>query len=465
MGDFRSPLHGIPILIKNNIATDDKMTNTAGSYALIGAKVPEDSTMAAKLRKAGAIILGKTNLSQWANFRSSNSSNGWSAYGGQTFGAYVPNQDPSGSSSGSGVSSSLGLALAALGTETSGSILSPSNVNNLVGIKPSVGLTSRYLVIPISEHQDTVGPMARTVKDAAYLLQAIAGPDPNDNYTSAIPNAGTLPDYVSACNFSALAGKRIGVPRNVIGATTATSAPIIAAFNAALTLMSAAGATIIDNTNFTQYAAFQRSNASSIVLDADFVSDLPNLYLSKLASNPNNVTDLASLRAFTQSFGPEDFPDRDTATWDESLSLTGFGNTDPRFTAAYAQNLAFGGPGGVTGALETYNLDALVLPTRNSPGVPAVIGSPVITVPLGAYPANTTTVRTSRGLVSVAPNLPFGISFLGERFSEEVLVGLAYAFEQRTLVRGRVGPYLRPRTELGDVVGGGAKGRRREAKL
>lgn len=145
-GTILSPLHGVPILIKNNIATDDKMNNTAGSWSLLGAKVPRDSTLAAKLRKAGAVILGKTNLSQWANYRSDNTSNGWSAYGGQTYAAYYPKQDPSGSSSGSGVASSLGLALAALGSETSGSILSPSDVNNLVGIKPTVGLTSRYLV-------------------------------------------------------------------------------------------------------------------------------------------------------------------------------------------------------------------------------------------------------------------------------------------------------------------------------
>ncbi len=190
------------------------MNNTAGSWSLVGAKVPRDSTIAAKLRKAGAIILGKTNLSQWANYRSDNTSNGWSAYGGQTYAAYYPGQDPSGSSSGSGVSSSIGLALAALGTETSGSILSPSDVNNLVGIKPTVGLTSRYLVIPISQHQDTIGPMARSVKDAAYVLQAIAGPDEHDNYTSAIP--GPLPDYVAACDYSAFSGARIGVARNVL---------------------------------------------------------------------------------------------------------------------------------------------------------------------------------------------------------------------------------------------------------
>jgi amidase len=156
-GNVIGPLHGIPILIKDNIATMDKMNNTAGSFSLLHATVPADSTMAANLRKAGAIILGKTNLSQWANYRSSNSTNGWTSRGGQTFGAYYPREDPSGSSSGSAVSSSIGLAMACLGTETSGSIISPSSRNNLVGIKPTVGLTSRYLVIPISSTQDTVG--------------------------------------------------------------------------------------------------------------------------------------------------------------------------------------------------------------------------------------------------------------------------------------------------------------------
>ena len=177
-------------------------------------------------------------------------------------GAYFPGQDPSGSSSGSGVSSSLGLALAALGTETDGSILSPSDVNNLVGIKPTVGLTSRDLIIPISQRQDTCGPMARTVKDAAYVLAAIAGKSPYDNYTDAIP-FDTIPDYVAACQFNALSGKRIGVPRNLIGNTTAT--PIITAFDAALNVLRAAGATIVEHTNFTGYEALSKGNYSSIV--------------------------------------------------------------------------------------------------------------------------------------------------------------------------------------------------------
>jgi amidase len=455
--DLRRPLHGLPILIKNNIATADQMNNTAGSWSLIGARVPRDSTMAAKLRKAGAIILGKTNLSQWANYRSSNSSNGWSAYGGQTYGAYYPGQDPSGSSSGSGVASSLGLAFASLGTETDGSILSPSQMNNIVGIKPTVGLTSRSLVIPISEHQDTVGPMARTVKDAAYILQAIAGPDQYDNYTSAIPWASntthyTVPNYVAACTFDALLGKRIGVPRNVIGDRTKNNAPVYDAFESALTILRKAGAIIVENTNYTAYASYPSSTAEDTVLSGDFG---PNLaaYLAQLSYNPQNVHTLADVTNFTQHFSLEEYPSRDTAVFDAALALN-FTNTSPEFWAAYQEALYLGGAGGLLGALDSYALDAVVLPTNVSPGISAIIGAPVITVPLGAYPANTTVVTNRRGnLNATAPNVPFGISFAGRKWSEELLVGVAYAFEQRTNVREKLKPYLVPGTELGDVVG------------
>ncbi|KAF2680816.1 amidase signature enzyme [Lentithecium fluviatile CBS 122367] len=450
-GKCRGPLHGLPILIKNNIATADLMNNTAGSYALLGAKVPRDATVAAKLRKAGAVILGKTNLSQWANFRSTNSSNGWSAHGGQVYGAYYPGEDPSGSSSGSGVSSSLGLAAASLGTETDGSILSPSQMNNLVGIKPTVGLTSRALVIPISEHQDTVGPMARTVKDAAYLLQAIAGPDAHDNYTSAIPSNGTLPNYVAACKLDALKGKRIGVPRNTLAWSTRT-APIQAAFESALTVLKEAGAIIVDNTNYTAYDEYIQSNAETVVLEVDFVANLKS-YLDQLTYNPTGVQSLADVTNFTQSFPPEDYPDRNVDTWIEALSYN-FSNTSPELWANYQQNQYLGGAGGLLGALERYSLDAVVIPTRVAPGISAIIGAPVVTVPLGATPANTTVLPNSRGdLNATGPNQPFGLSFAGKHWSEESLVGFAYAFEQRTKVRQIVKPYIMPTTELVDVFG------------
>ena len=451
-GTLLGPLHGIPVLIKNNIATDDKMNNTAGSFSLRGSRVPRDSTMAAKLRKAGAVILGKSNLSQWANYRSDNSSNGWSAYGGQTYAAYYPGQDPSGSSSGSGVSSSIGLAWATLGTETSGSILSPSEVNNLVGIKPSVGLTSRYLVIPISEHQDTIGPMARTVKDAAYLLQAIAGPDPRDNYTSAIPWANsTAPDYVAACDYNALAGKRIGVARNVVELwANYTDPPVISAFWEAVSQIEAAGATIVD-ANFTAFEQWQNDGNETLVLNADFLVNLAT-YLQELTYNPYGIENLAEERNFTHNFKAEDWPQRDTAVWDGALQQ-GWNNTSPRFWPAYQANLFYGGEGGILGALERTNTSAVLLPTALSPSIPALVGSPVVTVPMGFYPANTTVTLNSIGtLVSTGPNVPFGLSFMGAKFSEADLIGFAYAYEQRTMHRNDVQPYITPNIEISNIL-------------
>ncbi|KAK7946696.1 uncharacterized protein PG986_011017 [Apiospora aurea] len=451
-GSVLGPLHGIPILLKNNIATMDEMANTAGSYALVGARVPKDSTMAAKLRKAGAVLLGKTNLSQWANYRSSNTSNGWSALGGQTEAAYYPGQDPSGSSSGSGVASSLGLALACLGTETDGSIVSPAGVNNLAAIKPTVGLTSRYLVVPISEHQDTVGPMARTVKDAAYILSAIAGPDPNDNYTSAFPFS-TVPDYVAACDYSGLKGKRLGVPRNLFMQYSDSEEyrPQIASFDASLDVFRAAGAEVVDNLHLEGPGVLASSNFEDVVLMADFVTGVAN-YFSELTANPLKITSLAELQEFTQGTPMEDWPARDTRIWQDALDL-GFDNTSPEFWSNYTADLRYGGLLGITGAIKNMSLDALIMPTTFSSTLPAVIGSPIVTVPLGRYPDNTTVVPNQFGnLNATGPNLPFGIAFLGEHFSEEKLISLAYAFEQRTKVRNTIKPYIQPKTELVDIV-------------
>ncbi|KAK8040602.1 hypothetical protein PG991_000390 [Apiospora marii] len=414
-GTVLGPLHGIPILLKNNIATMDDMQNTAGSYALAGAKVPRDSTMAAKLRKAGAVLLGKTNLSQWANYRSFNTSNGWSAWGGQTEAAYYPGQDPSGSSSGSGVASSLGLALACLGTETDGSIVSPAGVNNLVGIKPTVGLTSRYLVVPISEHQDTIGPMARTVKDAA--------------------------------------GKRLGVPRNLFMQYSDVEEyrPQIAGFDASLDIFRAAGAEIVDNLHLEGGDALANSNFENVVLMADFVTDVAN-YFSELTVNPYNITSLAELQEITQGTPMEGWPERDTQIWQDALDL-GFDNTSPEFWSNYTADLYYGGLLGITGAIKNMSLDALVMPTTFSSMLPAIIGAPIVTVPLGRYPDNTTVVPNQLGtLNATGPNLPFGIAFLGEHFSEEKLISLAYAFEQRTKVRNTIKPYIEPKTELVDIV-------------
>lgn len=411
--------------------------------------------MAAKLRKAGAVILGKTNLSQWANFRSDNSSNGWSAYGGQTYAAYYPGQDPSGSSSGSGVASSLGLALGSLGTETSGSILSPADVNNLVGIKPTVGLTSRYLVIPISEHQDTIGPMTRSVKDAAYILSAIAGSDANDNYTLASPFANhTLPDYVAACDHNALTGKRIGVARNVLEIWGEyTDQPVLDAFDTAVQQIQAAGAEIVD-ANFTAFEAWNNDGNGTLVLNADFLVNLAT-YFDSLTLNPYDITNLEELRTFTQNFSLEEYPSRDTAVWDAALEQ-GWNNTDPRFWPAYQTNLFYGGPGGILGALEQNNVSAVLLPTQLSPSIPALVGSPVVTVPMGFYPADWNVTMNSRGtLVSTGPRVPFGLSFMGAKWSEAELIGFAYAYEQRTRHREEVQPYIVPNVDLVDFVAQG----------
>lgn len=386
----------------------DSMNNTAGSYALVGATVASDATVAAKLRAAGVILLGKSNMSQWANFRSHNSSNGWSAYGGQVTGAYYPNMDPSGSSSGSGVASSIGLALASLGTETSGSILSPASVSNLVGIKPSVGLTSRYLVVPISEHQDTVGPMARTVTDAAHILSIIAGKDPNDNYTLAQP-FDAPPDYAAALNASSLKGARIGVPRNAMTPKN-HSQPVFDAFEESIKILKSAGAEVVE-ANFTAWEDYSADlntvlSNMTIVLCSDFLTDLPK-YLSQLNSNPQGVENLVDAVAFTKSFAEESYPARDIGVWDTALSL-GYDNADSRFWEAYQYTSYYGGKGGVTGALELYDLDALILPTDYSWPIPALAGLPAITVPMGYYPGDTTIVAPDPWhLVRVGPHIPY----------------------------------------------------------
>lgn len=306
--------------------------------------------------------------------------------------------------------------------------------------------------MPISERQDTVGPMARTVKDAAKVLQVIIGKDSNDNYTMASPFNGSLPDYVGACKLDGLKGKRIGVARNIIElSATNDSIPIISAFNEAVKIITAAGATIVDDTNFTAYATYINSSVPESILQADFVSNIAK-YFSELETNPNNIHNLAELCNFTQHFPLEDYPTRDTGIWDAALAAD-INNTSPEFWPMYQKNLYFGGEGGILGALERHKLDAVILPTGMAYSVPALVGAPLITVPLGAYPNGTKVEWNSRGdLVKQGPGTPFGISFMGAKWSEESLIGMAYAFEQRTLVREKLRHYIQPRTELKDVV-------------
>lgn len=301
--------------------------------------------------------------------------------------------------------------------------------------------------------------MARTVKDAAYLLQAIAGPDKYDNYTSAIPLANTstsingLPDYVSACRFDALKGARLGYPSNVIALYNGTAryAPVLSAFNGMISVLRAAGAEIVD-APFTGLAEYRASGNSSIVLGADFRTDLKN-YLDELKTNPQHIKNEADLRNWTMTHPQEHWSPyaRDVGVWNNSLAL-GFGNKSPKFWAAYQANLYLGGNATLLGAIQRNKLDAVIMPTAFAPGFAAIVGSPVVTVPMGKYPANTTVTVSPFNVTTTAPNIPFGLAFMGDRFTEEKLIGLAYAYEQRTHVRDLVQPYIQPTIELSDVI-------------
>jgi len=291
--------------------------------------------------------------------------------------------------------------------------------------------------------------MARSVKDAAYLLQAIAGPDAYDNYTSAIPS---VPNYVAALDYSSLRGARLGMPNNVLAlyASTARYAPVLSAYYSAIALMKAAGATIVES-NFTALAAYQASSNETIVLETDFINDLSN-YLSQLTYNPNNIYSLADLVNFTETSPLEDYPDRNVNTWLNALAL-GYNNTSPQAYAARQADAYLGGAGGLLGAIATYNLSAVMLPTPFAPGYAAIVGAPVVTVPLGFYPQNTAVVYNTRGtLVSQAPGIPFGLAFMGNKFTESTLISLAYAYEQRTHNRAKHQPYITPNTEVKDVI-------------
>lgn len=417
----RGPLHGIPILIKDNIGTADEMETTAGSLSLVGHRPAEDATVAAKLREAGAIILGKTTLSEWANFRSFQSSSGWSGRGGQCKNPYVLDRNPCGSSSGSGAAAAANLAVATLGTETDGSIVCPATANGVVGIKPTVGLTSRFNVIPISDTQDTIGPLARTVTDAAIVLGALTGVDPNDAATA--KSAGqSYTDYTQFLDAGALNGTRIGIPRGLFFFSPETDD----VFAGALTALQNAGATLVDPVDVPAEVA--GGNAELEVLLFEF-KDGVNKYLSRLG--PGAPQTLADLIAFNN------------ANADSELKFFGQELFDlaeakgPLTSQEYLDFLA----ASVQPAVEWFdtvmdglNLDAMVAPT----------GSPAWPIDLinGDHFLGGTSSPAARAgypLVSVPAGFSFGlpvnISFMGRAFSEPRLIALAYAFEQATQVR------------------------------
>jgi amidase len=420
-GNVRGPLHGIPIVLKGNIDTADRMQTNAGSLALNGTPPSLDSTVAAKLREAGVVILGKANLSEWANFRGFFSSSGWSGVGDQTNNPYVLDRNPCGSSSGSAAAVAANLCAASLGTETDGSIVCPSNANWVVGIKPTVGLTSRAGVIPISHSQDTVGPHGRTVADAAAVLGAIAStePDPRDPATE--PNRDKVfSDYVQFLDPAGLSGARIGVPRT--GVTDNITEEVERSFEAALEAMSAAGATIVDPADIPTIEQINAGFEEIVVLVFEFKRDL-NAYLATRTGVP--VSTMADVIAFNLAheeeelkwFGQQWFELSQAEIFDEATYL-----------AAAPEARRIGGPDGIDAVLEQHSLDALVAPS-DSPAwttdlvngdhfifgtsAPAAIaGYPLINVPMeGAF------------------GLPLGISFMGTAFGEPKLIELASGFE------------------------------------
>lgn len=452
----RGPLHGIPLLLKDNFATlhGEGMNTTAGSYALLGSVVPRDAFVAAKLREAGAIFIGKANLSEWSGMRgkwgllTGQVPNGLSERGGQTFSPYYPNAHPSSSSSGSGVAMAIGLAAGSLGSETHGSIVSPSSRNNVVGIKPTIGLVSRSGVIPISSHQDTPGPMCRSVADAALLLNFMAGPDPRDAVTLHQP--GLVPDYMRALDKNALKGVRLGVPRSFIR----NSKVIEETFNLSLDVFRALGAEIVDPADFPDTEELLASKAEKRVLDVDFKVDL-NKYLSELVDVPTGVKSLAALIEFNErraelGLPPPFYKDQSQLIQSEAAQV------DDAYLSALAEDFDLGRTRGIDATLAQFNLDAIILPTNALAWKPtAIAGYPLISVPLGFQPDDVELLPAAPSSVyEQAPGLPFGIAFMGTAYSEFKLIGYAYAFEQATHMRLQRRAYdaAIPRTQLTDVM-------------
>jgi amidase len=419
----RGPLHGIPVLIKDNIDTADRMATTAGSLALVGAKPPADAFLVRRLRQAGAVILGKTNLSEWANIRSGRSTSGWSGRGGLTRNPYALDRNTSGSSSGSAVAVSANLCTAAVGTETDGSIVSPSSINGIVGIKPTVGLVSRAGVIPISHTQDTPGPMARTVRDAAILLGALAGADRDDPATSG-PGAAFLPDYTAGLDDYALHGARIGVVRSYFGFLDSVDRLM----EPAIAVLREKGAIVVDPVEIPTLDHL--GDAEETVLLHELKADIA-AYLARLGPGFPLRT-LKDLIDFNEKNRSTEMP------WfgqDLFLKADAMGPlTDAAYLDALGKCRRLAGTEGIDAVMKKDNLDALVAPT-DSPAWPTdlvngdhYIGGSSAAAAIAGYPGVTVPAGNVFGL-------PVGISFFGGAWSEATLIRLAYAFEQATMFR------------------------------
>lgn len=426
-------LHGIPMLIKDNIDTGDTMATTAGSLALLGAPAAQDATVAARLRAAGAIILGKTNLSEWANFRSLHSSSGWSGRGGLTRNPHVLDRTASGSSSGSAAAVAASLCVAALGTETDGSIVSPANACGIVGLKPTVGLTSRAGVIPIAASQDSVGILARSVADAAAVLTVIAGPDLRDPATHSAPTR----DYTQFLNEDALRGARIGIVRNAGFWGYSHAADTIA--EAAIALLRDAGAVIVDPVMLPSGAALEADEGEWVVLLHEFKRDL-NAYLA--TRQDLDVHTLADVIAFNRAHATREMP------WfaQELMELADAELfTKAEYAAALSTGRRLAGAEGIDAALSEHHLDALLAPT----GAPACV-TDLVNGDASSGGSCSPAARAGYPLIQVPAGqwhgLPVGISFMGSAWSEPTLIALAHAFE--TIARARRAPAFLPSVQL-----------------
>jgi amidase len=420
-GKSRGALHGIPVVVKDNIATADRMQTTAGSLALIGAQAPRDAFVVQRLRAAGAVILGKTNLSEWANFRGQRSSSGWSARGGQTLNPYALNRSPSGSSSGTGAAIAANLCAIGIGTETDGSITSPSAVSALVGFKPTVGMVSRDGIVPIAFSQDTAGPMCRSVSDAALLLSVIAGVDARDAITSTQTKSFDIAS-LTRLSKSALKGAKLGVARNLMG----YHSEVDALFEEAVKAMKSAGAEIVD-APITNTEKYQATELDVLLFE---IRHSMQSYLKEFASNLPHRS-LADLIAFNKDhpqelklFGQEWFEKAEAIRPLTKAQYKKALDTGHRFSRTY----------GIDAALKKHSLHALIAPTGgpawlidhingdssggSATSPPAVAGYPHITVPMGQV-----------------SGLPVGLSFMGTAWTDARLLNFAYAFEQTTQLR------------------------------
>jgi amidase len=420
----RGPLHGIPILIKDNIDTHDRMMTTAGSLALVGSIAARDSFVAERLRAAGAVILGKTNLSEWANFRSGRSTSGWSGRGGQTKNPYILNRNPSGSSSGSAAATSANLCAAAVGTETDGSIVSPSSYCGIVGIKPTLGLVSRSGIIPIAASQDTAGPMARTVTDAAILLGALAGFDTRDPITSESRDRAAT-DYTRFLDANGLRGARIGVARKLFRHRANTAK----LFEDALEALRSAGASLIDPADIPTQGKI--GDAEFQVLLYEFKDGL-NKYLAGLDPTMQ-VRSLKHVIEFNERNREREMPYFGQETLVRAQEKGG--PSEKEYVDARAKCVRLSREEGIDAVMNEHRLDALIAPTTGpahatdytygdrdtgggSSSFPAMAGYPHITVPAGHV-----------------MGLPVGLSFFGRAYSEPTLIKLAFCFEQLTRAR------------------------------